>query len=330
MEAYPHVYHPENTQFGRGTNEGKDELLNPFKVQQPINTKARRDAKLSLYNAYKLERHALVTHHFRPSSSNPRVHDVFPNEIVWRFRDPTPRTFPEGDIREVGFSALNGLSPLQFIKPIGVAASSSAGDGMTDFGVTESGLVSMINNSKHDILAGDYVAAIFPSEASFCNASLLDDRIAEGTRRMPPRDPVLSRNPVGLPSEKLMAAIVPINRLTDSFDPDGSMFAASMNGMFVVPALNDSMPFKKRCILPTYLRQEFAKNPNVLFERIRRPDEAMARHCFPYDSDIMRLDIWHNFGLGKALNSARPGRAFQCLLGAPFVLPSHEWEKPDV
>lgn len=340
MDGYPHLYHPENAQFGRNTGEGKFELLNPFKVQQPINTKARRDARLGLYNVSKLERHSNVVKHFRAQSTNPSVLNIYPNEIVWRHRDPEPTTFPEGDIRDCGFTALNGLSPLQFIKPIGVAASGSVTPsdigsvGMTDFGVTESGLVSMINNSKYDIMAGDYVAAIFPSDPMFTKIQARDDRYAV-SRQSPQRETVEARNPMGVPPEKLMAAIVPINRLLNSANPEACPFAASMNGMFVVPELtrliNDGtrdVPLF-RCILPTYLRLEFAKNPDDIMRRIKHPDKELSKYCFPPESDIMRMDIWHNFGLGKALNSARSGRSFQCLLGAPFDLPSHEWELSD-
>lgn len=338
MDSYPHLYHPENTRFGSGSNDGKFELLNPFKVQQPINTKARRDARMGLYNAGRQERHSKMAHHFRTASTNPHVTDVYPNEIIWRFRDPEPMTFPEGDIREYGFSALNGLSPLQYLKPIGVAASGSitpglsGGDGMTDFGVTESGLVSVINNSKFDIMAGDYVAAIFPSDPAFTKQKASDERRSDAHIVSPKRDPITSHNPVGLPADKLMAAIVPINRLIDNGNPDACIFAASMNGMFVVPKLTKqagTAAASCRCILPTYLREQFAQDPHGILTRIQTPDDELRKHCFPPNSDIMHMDIWHNFGLGKALNGARSGQAFQCLLGAPFDLNQSEWELSD-
>lgn len=332
MNTYPFLQHPENAQFGRGTGEGAFELLNPFKVQQPINTKMRRDARLAIYNVSRNERYGELKHHFRTASSNPRIHDVFANEIVWRHRDPQPMTFPEGDIREYGFSALNGLSPLMDLRPVGVAAGTSAGDGMTDFGVTESGLVSMINNSNWDILAGDYVAAIFPTAEYFtCGANSDADRKGVATlNRMPIRAPIQSVNPAGLAPEKLMASIVPINRLLDFANAELSPFAASMNGLFVMPAHGAN-----KCLLPSYLRQQFAADPSTLLSCMRSvvaPTTQLLdfqRHLFPVDSDAVRMDIWHNFGLGKALSTARKGRAFQCLLGAPFYLPRNEWELRD-
>jgi hypothetical protein len=327
MNLYPFIQHPENSQFGRGTDEGAFELLSPFKVQQPINTKMRRDARQALYSVSRNERYGTLQHHFRAASSNPRIHDVFANEIVWRNRDPQPMTFPEGDIREYGFSALNGLSPLMDVRPVGVAAGTSAGDGMTDFGVTESGLVSMINNSNWDILTGDYVAAIFPTSPHFTSAAPppdVDRHTGAPLPAMPRRAPIQAINPAGLAPEKLMAAIVPINRLLNYATPEESPFAASMNGMFVMPQ------YGNKCLLPSYLRRKFQESPVRLFACTRgvgsAPDKTdFEKHCFPVDSDAIRMDIWHNFGLGRAVSAARKGRAFQCLLGAPFSLPRHEW-----
>lgn len=335
MISYPFIQHPENAQFGRGTDEGAYELLSPFKVQQPINTKMRRDARQALYSVSKNDRYGALQHHFRPASSNPRIHDVFANEIVWRHHDPHPMTFPEGDIREYGFSALNGLSPLMDLRPAGVAAGTSAGDGMTDFGVTESGLVSMINNSNWDILTGDYVAAIFPTSDYFHSQLAPRDSDRHTAKGAPPTIPVAPRrgpipaiNPIGLPPEKIMAAIVPINRLLDYDVPESSPFAASMNGMFVMPQ------YDGKCVLPSYARRKFQETPVRFFAAAREDNGTsdctdLDTHCYPIDSDIIRMDIWHNFGLGKAVSAARKGRAFQCLLGAPFNLPRHEWMPRD-
>lgn len=319
---FPMLYHPQNTQFGRGAEDGKYELFNPFKTQQIVNTKARRDPKLAIYNLLGFERFRNFARHFRTGSSNPAIHDVYPYEIAWHHYTPEPfATFPEGDIRVKGFTALNGVSPLLNVRPLGVVAGASKGEGMTDFAVTQSGLVSVINNSKYDILTGDYVAAIFPTSDTFTNGQEVDERFPD-RRLQPQRTRLQSINPAGLPPEKLMAAIVPINQLLNHDDPDTSVFAASMNGIFHVPTLDGN-----RCVLPSYARQEFESNPRVFFERFANAenDQAFQRFCFPIDSDIIRTDILHNFGLGRALGPARAGRTFSCLLGTPFRLPRHEW-----
>ena len=322
MEFYqPH--HPENTQFGSGSTDGLHELLNPFKVQQPINNKARRDPRLSLYRTGTSEKYTAWRHHFHPRTSNPVVYDVHTNEVVWRHRDvQNTVTFPEGDIRDTGLTALNGLTPLMNLKPIGVAASGSAGDGMTDFAVTESGLVNLIS-TQFDIHAGDWVAAVFPSLERFTGSNQDDDRSADRfDPDLQPQRPVLeSRIPAGLPTEKLMAVIVPINRLLDYHRPDACLMASAMNGMFHVPNIGAN-----QCILPSYVRHQFLVNPTEFIASVRRPTQDLRDNCYNIDSDAIRTDIWHNFGLGKALNGARKGRAFQCLIGAPFALPRHEWE----
>jgi hypothetical protein len=320
---FPYITHPENRQFGRGADEGKYELYNPFKTQQIVNIKSRRDTELAVYNLREFPRYREFGHHFRPASSNPLIHDVFPHEIAWRHWVAAPKTEPQGDIREAGFTALNGLSPLLNIRPIGVVAGASPGDGMTDFAITQSGLVSVINNSNFDILTGDYVAAIFPTVEYFTSGQQRDERATDALH--PQRTPVRAINPVGLAPEKLMAAIVPINRLLNHQVPDQSVFAGSMNGIFYVPRLGGTL-----CVLPSYARQEFQRNPRSFIARFTDDVEPeakddLANHCFPVDSDMIRTDIWHNFGLGKALGTARPGRAFQCLLGTPFRLPRAEW-----
>lgn len=250
------------------------------------------------------------------------VFDIHTNEVVWRHRDvQNTVTFPEGDIRDAGFTALNGLSPLMNLKPIGVAASGSAGDDMTDFAVTESGLVNLIS-THDDIHAGDWVAAVFPSLARFTGPGQDDERDDDTFNPdvQPQRTVLESRIPAGLPTEKLMAVIVPINRLLNYDNPDSCLMASAMNGLFHAPEVGF-----RQCVMPSYVRHKFLHNPTELLESFRRPTAELRDHCYPIDSDAIRTDVWQNFGLGKALNTARKGRAFQCVIGAPFSLSRNEW-----